>query len=170
MFGVDGLEGGWWGVAKLKCMWNVGLCITSLVVGCMRLGTCGCWGSLCKNEAKDVITWCNNIFASISVLKWYAPISWNWSITGSLYFFSQFVFCIGVVPLATLNLQVIPVNEDGDIHDAWHHQMIYGVDQDSIHMCNPIIAETTDKIHRQLCSEPVLLVSLGWLSMNLIHL
>ncbi|XP_072013788.1 uncharacterized protein [Amphiura filiformis] len=65
---------------------------------------------------------------------------------------------LGIVPLATLNLQAIPVNEDGDIHDAWHHQMIYGVDDDGIHMCNPIIAETIDRIQLQLCSESVLLV------------
>ena len=51
------------------------------------------------------------------------------------------------------------MNAEGDIHDAWHHQMIYGVDQHGIYMCNPIVMETYEHIQPQLCSEAVLLVS-----------
>ncbi|XP_041454649.1 uncharacterized protein LOC121407573 [Lytechinus variegatus] len=63
----------------------------------------------------------------------------------------------GVVGLATLNLQRA-VPQGYQIPDAWHHQMIYGVEDDKIYMCNPVVVESPDNIMEQLCSESVLLI------------
>lgn len=67
------------------------------------------------------------------------------------------MFCAGVVPLMTLNLQR-GVKEGEEIPDAWHHQMVFGVDSDHVHLCNPIVACTPEILEEQLCSESVLKV------------
>lgn len=60
----------------------------------------------------------------------------------------------GAVPIATLNLQkgIQP------IPDAWHHQMIYGVSEDGIHLTNPLECVSAEDLWPQLCSESVLLI------------
>lgn len=45
-------------------------------------------------------------------------------------------FVLGAAPIATLNLQ--HCGEGGDIPDAWHHQMIFGVGQAGIYVTNPL--------------------------------
>ncbi|XP_071508321.1 uncharacterized protein [Diadema antillarum] len=62
-----------------------------------------------------------------------------------------------VVPVATLNLQRA-VAEGYEIPDAWHHQMIYGVDNKKVYMCNPLISEPIANIMEQLCSPSELLI------------
>ncbi|XP_077983047.1 uncharacterized protein LOC144437889 [Glandiceps talaboti] len=63
----------------------------------------------------------------------------------------------GVVPLATLNLQ--KGQEPGwKIPDAWHHQMVHGLGPDGIYLTNPLVTESVDRLHQQLCSDSVLLV------------
>ncbi|PIK44559.1 hypothetical protein BSL78_18594 [Apostichopus japonicus] len=64
---------------------------------------------------------------------------------------------MGVVPLLTLNLQR-GVAAGEEIPDAWHHQMVYGVDSEHIHVCNLVTVTTSDVIEQQLCSESVLKV------------
>ena len=64
---------------------------------------------------------------------------------------------IGVVPLATLNLQK-GVPESGPIPDAWHHQMIYGVSDTRVYLTNPREKSLLSVIQQQLCCESVLLV------------
>ncbi|XP_011676930.2 uncharacterized protein LOC100891091 [Strongylocentrotus purpuratus] len=63
----------------------------------------------------------------------------------------------GVVGLATLNLQRA-VPQGYQVPDAWHHQMIYGVEDNKIYMCNPVVAESHADVMEQLCSESVLLI------------
>lgn len=62
---------------------------------------------------------------------------------------------MGVVPLMTLNLQR-GVKAGEEIPDAWHHQMVFGVDSDHVHLCNPIVACAPEILEEQLCSESVL--------------
>lgn len=64
---------------------------------------------------------------------------------------------VGVVPLATLNLQK-GVPEGRPIPDAWHHQMIYGVSDTCVYLTNPRVESPLSVIQQQLCSESVLLV------------
>ena len=64
---------------------------------------------------------------------------------------------IGVIPLATLNLQK-GVTEGRPIPDAWHHQMIHGVSDTSVYLTNPREVSPLSVIQQQLCSESVLLV------------
>ncbi|XP_042197814.1 uncharacterized protein LOC121850380 [Callorhinchus milii] len=63
----------------------------------------------------------------------------------------------GAVPVATMNLQVAPP-EGEEVPDAWHHQMIFGVDTAGIYLTNPIQVEESELVRRRLCSESVLLV------------
>jgi len=42
----------------------------------------------------------------------------------------------GAAPIATLNLQ--HSGDSGEIPDAWHHQMIFGVSQAGIYLTNPL--------------------------------
>lgn len=60
----------------------------------------------------------------------------------------------GAVPIATLNLQkgIQPVP------DAWHHQMIYGVSEEGIHLTNPLECVRAEDLWPQLCSDSVLLI------------
>lgn len=60
----------------------------------------------------------------------------------------------GAVPIATLNLQkgVEPMP------DAWHHQMIFGVGPEGVHLTNPLECVRAEELWPQLCSEPVLMV------------
>ncbi|XP_078690087.1 uncharacterized protein LOC144921217 [Branchiostoma floridae x Branchiostoma belcheri] len=63
----------------------------------------------------------------------------------------------GAVPIATMNMQRgIPPGEP--IPDAWHHQMIFGVGPEGVHMVNPLITETMELFQHHICSESVLLV------------
>ena len=64
---------------------------------------------------------------------------------------------VGVVPLATLNLQK-GVTEGRPIPDAWHHQMIYGISDTSVYLTNPREDSPLSIIQQQLCSESVLLI------------
>lgn len=66
----------------------------------------------------------------------------------------------GVVPLLMLNLQR-GVAAGEEMPDAWHHQMVYGVDSEHIHVCNPVTVTTSDVIEQQLCSESVLKVKIS---------
>lgn len=61
----------------------------------------------------------------------------------------------GAVPIATLNLQKCT---NGTIPDAWHHQMIFGVDAKGVYLCNPVECVAPELLWPQLCSESVLLV------------
>jgi len=63
----------------------------------------------------------------------------------------------GVIPLATLNCQKVPL-DDGTIPDAWHHQVIFGVSENGVHLTNPEIVSPVDLIIKELCSESVLLI------------
>ncbi|KAI8519666.1 hypothetical protein Bbelb_029230 [Branchiostoma belcheri] len=59
--------------------------------------------------------------------------------------------------IATMNMQRgIPPGEP--IPDAWHHQMIFGVGPEGVHMVNPLITETMELFQHHICSESVLLV------------
>lgn len=62
----------------------------------------------------------------------------------------------GAVPVALLNLQ--KTSFFGIIPDAWHHQMIYGCDFDSVYLTNPLETKPVDLIMNELTSESVLLV------------
>ncbi|KAI0241681.1 hypothetical protein LSAT2_021409 [Lamellibrachia satsuma] len=63
----------------------------------------------------------------------------------------------GAVPLLTLNLQkAVPLGYP--IPDAWHHQMVYGVDQKGVYLTNPLNVVAEADIQQQLCSDSVLLV------------
>ena len=64
---------------------------------------------------------------------------------------------IGVVPLATLNLQK-GVPEGRPIPDAWHHQMIYGVSDTNVYLTNPREESPLSIIQQRISSESVLLV------------
>ncbi|XP_022091947.1 uncharacterized protein LOC110980008 isoform X2 [Acanthaster planci] len=61
----------------------------------------------------------------------------------------------GAVPIATLNLQRV---SDSNIPDAWHHQMVYGVTNEGVHMCNPLIVETIPNFIKYTNSDSVLLI------------
>lgn len=61
------------------------------------------------------------------------------------------------VPLATLNCQKVPLR-NGVIPDAWHHQVIYGVTENGIHLLNPQEICPVGVLTKQLCSESVLLI------------
>lgn len=60
----------------------------------------------------------------------------------------------GAVPIATLNLQKCI----GNIPDAWHHQMIYGVGPKGIFLTNPYECVEPEELWSQLCSESELLI------------
>ena len=64
---------------------------------------------------------------------------------------------IGVVPLATLNLQK-GVREGRPIPDAWHHQMIHGVSDTNVYLTNPREELPLSVIQQQISSDSVLLV------------
>ncbi|XP_038076349.1 uncharacterized protein LOC119744481 [Patiria miniata] len=64
---------------------------------------------------------------------------------------------LGVVPIATLNLQHVPSGET-NIPDAWHHQMVYGVTSEGVHMCNPLTVETIPNFINYVTSDSVLLI------------
>ncbi|KAF5293925.1 hypothetical protein FQA39_LY13630 [Lamprigera yunnana] len=66
----------------------------------------------------------------------------------------QFWIKCGAVPIATLNLQKCV----GDIPDAWHHQMIYGVGPCGIYLTNPLECVEEGQLWPQLISESVLLI------------
>ncbi|XP_067904837.1 uncharacterized protein [Heterodontus francisci] len=63
----------------------------------------------------------------------------------------------GAVAIATMNMQVA-VPEGEEIPDAWHHQMIFGVDTEGIYMTNPLEVEKRSLVERRLCSDSLLLV------------
>uniref|UniRef100_A0A1I8G6N8 TFIIIC_delta domain-containing protein n=1 Tax=Macrostomum lignano TaxID=282301 RepID=A0A1I8G6N8_9PLAT len=44
------------------------------------------------------------------------------------------------------------------VADAWHHQMVYGVTHEGVHLTNPHSLLTWPSLSAQLCSESVLLV------------
>ncbi|GJQ78325.1 hypothetical protein Trydic_g22160 [Trypoxylus dichotomus] len=70
---------------------------------------------------------------------------------------SWLVFWIskGAVPIATLNLQKCTT---GTIPDAWHHQMIFGVNSKGVYLSNPIECVAPELLWPQLSSESILLV------------
>lgn len=60
------------------------------------------------------------------------------------------------MPVALLNLQKSPVW--GFVPDAWHYQMIYACDSDSVYLTNPLESKPIDLIMNELTSDSVLLV------------
>ena len=66
----------------------------------------------------------------------------------------------GAVPIATLNLQMKQPPVDGRLADAWHHQMISGVSEKGVHLCNPIDVMTFEEIGGILCSDSILKIRL----------
>jgi len=67
------------------------------------------------------------------------------------------MFCVGAVPIATLNLQngIAPGSQ---VPDAWHHQMIFGVSPREIYLTNPADHVSEAALWPQLCSPSELLV------------
>lgn len=55
----------------------------------------------------------------------------------------------------TLNLQE---GCDGEIPDAWHHQMVFGVSPHGIYLCNPIECVPEETLWPRLASPSTLLV------------
>jgi hypothetical protein len=62
----------------------------------------------------------------------------------------------GAIPSALLNLQKFSVW--GYVPDAWHHQMVYACDSDSVYLTNPLESKSIDAIMTELTSDSVLLV------------
>lgn len=62
----------------------------------------------------------------------------------------------GAVPVALLNLQQTPY--DGITPDAWHHQMIYGCQNEKVHLTNPVEDKSLEKFLKELSSESILLI------------
>lgn len=62
---------------------------------------------------------------------------------------------LGAVPILTLNLQA---GCEGDIPDAWHHQMVFGVSSRRIYLCNPVECVREAVLWPRLISPSVLLV------------
>lgn len=62
---------------------------------------------------------------------------------------------LGAVPILTLNLQV---GCEGDIPDAWHHQMVFGVSEQGVYLCNPVECVRESTLWPRLTSPSVLLV------------
>eukprot|EP00058_Branchiostoma_floridae_P008760 XP_002594248.1 hypothetical protein BRAFLDRAFT_117641 [Branchiostoma floridae] len=71
------------------------------------------------------------------------------------YLFSRSV--AGAVPIATMNMQQ-GVAPGEPIPDAWHHQMIFGIGPEGVHMVNPLITEKLELFQHHICSESVLLI------------
>ncbi|KPJ12447.1 hypothetical protein RR48_04342 [Papilio machaon] len=62
---------------------------------------------------------------------------------------------LGAVPILTLNLQA---GCEGEIPDAWHHQMVFGVSPRGIYLCNPCECVPERALWPRLTSPSVLLV------------
>ncbi|CAK1551479.1 unnamed protein product [Leptosia nina] len=62
---------------------------------------------------------------------------------------------LGAVPILTLNLQL---GCEGDIPDAWHHQMVFGVSPRGVYLCNPVECVPEGVVWSRLVSPSVLLV------------
>ncbi|KAI5633756.1 hypothetical protein NE865_13503 [Phthorimaea operculella] len=62
---------------------------------------------------------------------------------------------LGAVPILTLNLQV---GCEGEIPDAWHHQMVFGVSSRGVYLCNPVECVRETALWPRLTSPSVLLV------------
>ncbi|CAG4946947.1 unnamed protein product [Colias eurytheme] len=62
---------------------------------------------------------------------------------------------LGAVPILTLNLQQ---GCEGEIPDAWHHQMVFGVSPRGIYLCNPVECVPENILWSRLVSPSVLLV------------
>ncbi|XP_063626585.1 uncharacterized protein LOC134798170 [Cydia splendana] len=62
---------------------------------------------------------------------------------------------IGAVPILTMNLQV---GCEGEIPDAWHHQMVFGVSPRGIYLSNPVECTRECALWPKLTSPSVLLV------------
>ncbi|XP_075981260.1 uncharacterized protein LOC142979915 isoform X2 [Anticarsia gemmatalis] len=62
---------------------------------------------------------------------------------------------LGGVPILTLNLQA---GSEGEIPDAWHHQMVFGVSPRGIYLCNPVECVREGVLWPQLTSPSVLLI------------
>ena len=60
------------------------------------------------------------------------------------------------MPVALLNLQQTPY--DGITPDAWHHQMIYGCQNEKVHLTNPVEDKSLEKFLKELSSESILLI------------
>ncbi|XP_038211325.1 uncharacterized protein LOC119831848 isoform X2 [Zerene cesonia] len=62
---------------------------------------------------------------------------------------------LGAVPILTLNLQQ---GCEGEIPDAWHHQMVFGVSPRGVYLCNPVECVPENILWSRLVSPSVLLV------------
>ncbi|XP_038659772.1 uncharacterized protein LOC119969772 isoform X1 [Scyliorhinus canicula] len=63
----------------------------------------------------------------------------------------------GAVAVLTMNMQVA-VPRDKEIPDAWHHQMIFGVDTEEIYMTNPLEIVKSSLVKQRLSSQSLLLI------------
>ncbi|XP_050352785.1 uncharacterized protein LOC126775078 isoform X1 [Nymphalis io] len=62
---------------------------------------------------------------------------------------------LGAVPIVTLNLQM---GCEGEIPDAWHHQMVFGVSPQGVYLTNPVECVRESALWVRLTSPSVLLV------------
>ncbi|XP_028031756.1 uncharacterized protein LOC114244205 [Bombyx mandarina] len=62
---------------------------------------------------------------------------------------------LGAIPILTLNLQM---GCQGDLPDAWHHQMVFGVSPRGVYLCNPVECVREHVLWARLVSPSVLLV------------
>jgi len=61
--------------------------------------------------------------------------------------------------VATRNSQIVSKRHEGRIPDSWHHQMIFGISEAGVFLCNPIECVTYDELLPQLCSPSELLIT-----------
>lgn len=102
------------------------------------IGTCECpWAAVVSHENKKKIVYLQLFLSCLS-----AKLR------------KRFLF-LGAVPILTLNLQV---GCDGEIPDAWHHQMVFGVSPRGVYLCNPVECVPETILWPRLTSPSVLLV------------
>jgi len=63
----------------------------------------------------------------------------------------------GAVPIVTLNLQA-GLSPGAPVPDAWHHQMVFGVNPRGVYLTNPLECVPESALLGQLCSPSVLKV------------
>ena len=66
----------------------------------------------------------------------------------------------GAIPVATFNLQKEKRAPWQRMADAWHHQMIHGVSEHGVHLCNPVGIMRFDAAMDVLCSESILKIKM----------
>lgn len=66
-----------------------------------------------------------------------------------------FLFSIGAIPILTQNLQN---GCEGDMPDAWHHQVVFGISPRGVYLCNPVECLEETLLWPRLTSPSTLLV------------